>query len=309
MILLERIRREWIRVRKSVNIDGKDNMAKPNSWLNEFAGNVTSQHGENGIIEKVLEVIGKNDKWCVEFGSWDGKRCSNSFDLIDSKGYSAVLIEGDCGRFRDLQNTFKGNTKVIPLNKFVGFQKEDGLDSILKSTDIPVDFDLLSVDIDGNDYHVWQAVNDYKPKIVVIEFNPTIPSTVEFVQPRDMSITQGSSILSIAKLGKSKGYELVACTKNNAIFVDSKYFKRFDIADNSPMALRKDESAITHIFCGYDGTVFIRGYGKSPWQSIAFKESKMQLLPKWARKRFGDRNVVRRKAGKIFRRLRKKNII
>jgi hypothetical protein len=293
---------------RSVDIDG-NNMAKPNCWLNEFAGNVTSQFGENGIIEKVLEVIGKNDKWCVEFGSWDGQRCSNTFDLIVNKGYSAVLIEGNYSRFRSLQNTFKGNTKVIPVNKFVGFQKEDGLDSILSSTQIPVDFDLLSIDIDGNDYHVWQAVNDYKPKVVVIEFNPTIPSTVEFVQPRDMSVTQGSSILSITKLGKSKGYELVACTKNNAIFVDAIYFGLFDIAVNSPIALRKDESAITHIFCGYDGTVFIRGYGQLPWQSIPFRESRMQLLPKWARKKVGDRNVIRRKAGKIFRRLRKKNII
>jgi hypothetical protein len=294
---------------ENANTVNKYNFTKMNCWLSEFARNVTSQYGENGIIEKVLEVIGKNDKWCVEFGSWDGKRCSNSFDLIDNKGYAAVLIEGDYNRFLSLQNTFKGNKKVISINKFVGFQKEDGLDSILSSTDIPVDFDLLSIDIDGNDYHVWQSFNDYKPKVVVIEFNPTIPSTVEFIQPRDMSITQGSSILSIANLGKSKGYELVACTKNNAIFVDAKYFERFEIEDNSPTALRTDESAITHIFCGYDGTVFIRGYGRSPWQSIAFKESKMQLLPKWARKKVGDCNVIRRKAGKIFRRLRKKNII
>lgn len=294
---------------ENANSIDKNNAAKPNRWLNEFARNVTSQQGENGIIEKVLEVIGNNNKWCVEFGSWDGKRCSNSFDLIDSKGYSAVLIEGDRGRFQDLRSTYKGKTRVTLINIFVGFREEDGLDSILKNLEIPVDFDLLSIDIDGNDYHVWQAVHDYKPKVVVIEFNPTIPSTVEFVQPRDLSITQGSSILSIVKLGKVKGYELVACTKNNAIFVDSKYFNLFDIADNSLMALRTDESVITHLFCGYDGTVFIRGFGQSPWQSIAFRESRMQLLPKWARKRVGDRNIIRRKAGKIFRRLRKKNII
>ncbi len=282
---------------------------RPNSWLSEFARNVTSQHGENGIIEKVLEVIGQNDKWCVEFGSWDGKKCSNSYDLIDSKGYSAVLIEGDNRRFGDLLKTFEGNKKVIPINTFVGFNEDDNLDSILKNTKIPRDFDLLSIDIDGNDYHVWEAVHDYKPKVVVIEFNPTVPSSVEFVQPRDMHVTQGTGISSMVKLGRKKGYELVACTRNNAIFVDSKYFDLFGINDNCIEQLRTDKSMITHIFFGCDGTVFIRGCGQSPWQSIAIKESKVQILPKWARKRFGDRNILRRKLGKLYRRLRKKSII
>lgn len=284
-------------------------MVKKNTWLNEFARNVTSQYGENGIIEKVLEIIGRNDKWCVEFGCWDGKHCSNSYDLIDSKGYSAVLIEGDSRRFGDLLKTYEGNEKVIPKNAFIGFNKEDNLDSILKNTEIPIDFDFLSIDIDGNDYHVWEAVQDYKPKVVVIEFNPTIPSNVEFVQPRDMSVSQGSSLLSMIKLAGKKGYELIACTTNNAFFVDLKYFNLFGITDNSPIALRMDESKITHIFCGYDGTVFIRGCGIAPWQSILLKESKMQILPKWARKRFGDRNIIRRKLGRIYRRLRKTGIV
>jgi len=282
---------------------------RPNTWLNAFEKNVTSQHGENGIIEKVLEVIKENDKWCVEFGSWDGKQCSNTYDLIKNKGYSAILIEGDCSRFKDLCRTYQGNEKVIPINTYVGFDKKNNLDSIIKNSQIPFNFDLLSIDIDGNDYHVWQAIKKYRPKIVVIEFNPTIPSSVEFVQPRDMSVTQGSSLLSIVNLGKTKNYELVAVTRNNAIFVDLKYYHPFGIKDNSPQALRKDESMITHIFCGYDGTVFIRGYGKSPWQAISFKESKMQILPKWARKRMGDHNIIRRRLGKTLRRLRKKDII
>lgn len=285
------------------------NTARPNAWLIEYARDITSQNGENGIVEKVLEVIGNNDKWCVEFGSWDGKRCSNSFDLIDSKGYSAVLIEGDRRRFRDLIETFKGNKKVIPVNSFVGFGENDNLDSILKKTGIPLDFDFLSIDIDGNDYHVWEAVRDYKPKVVVIEFNPTIQNSVEFVQPRDIRITQGSSILSMARLGKKKGYELVSCTTNNAFFVDAKYFDLFGISDNSVEELRLDHSLITHMFFGSDGTVFIRGCGVLPWQSITIKESEMQVLPKWARKRVGDRNFIRRKLGKHYRRLRKKNII
>lgn len=294
---------------ENIRLNNHNNTTKPNFWLNEFARNATSQFGEDGIIEKVLDVIEDSNKWCVEFGSWDGKNCSNTFNLISSKDYSAVLIEGNTRRFQDLLKRFEGNKKVIPINAFVGFEKENGLDSILKTTEMPIDFDLLSIDIDGNDYHVWESVQHYKPKAVVIEFNPTIPNSVEFVQARDMQVTQGSSILSITKLGKLRGYELVATTKTNAIFVDSKYFGLFGIKDNSVRALRTDESSITYIFCGYDGTVFIRGYGKSPWEAIYYRESRMQLSPRWARKRAGDRNILRRKLGKIYRRLRERKII
>lgn len=292
----------------AIELDNNDTV-QPSNWLGTFAGNVTSQYGEDGIIEKVLELVGVNDKWCVEFGSWDGKTCSNTFNLISEKGYSAVLIEGNPKRFKDLLKTFAGNDKVVPINAFVGFDRASGLDSILGKTAIPTDFDLLSIDIDGNDYHVWDALKDYKPKVVLIEFNPTIPKTVEFVQPADPRLCQGSSLMSIAKLAKSKGYELVCTTKTNAIFVNSRFFKLFGIKDNSVETMMTDESMITHIFCGYDGTVFIRGCGMMPWQQIEYKESRVQQLPKWARKVVGDRNILRRKLGKCFRRFRKKGII
>ncbi|MBN1796219.1 MAG: FkbM family methyltransferase [Sedimentisphaerales bacterium] len=274
-----------------------------NNWLQSYAYNKTSQHGEDGIIEKVLEVIGDNDKWCVEFGSWDGKRASNTYTLITDKYYSAVLIEASSKRFQDLKKTFEGNNKVVMLNQFVGFGDDDNLDKILEKTPIPQNFDLLSIDVDGNDYHIWHAVRKYRPKCAVIEFNPTIPKEVEFVQGKDHAITQGCSLLSLTKLARSKGYELVATTKGNAIYVDKKYFDKFGIADNSVAVMWTDQSFITYIFCGFDGKIFIRGYGKSPWHLFPFKESKVQMLPKWAVKRVGDKNFIRRKLGKFYRRL------
>ena len=293
----------------AAKVENNSDGVQADLWLSNFARNVTSQYGEDGIIEKALEVIGINDTWCVEFGSWDGKACSNTYYLITEKGYSAVLIEGNPKRYKDLLKTFGGNHRVIPLNAFVGFDKENGLDSILKETDIPLDFDVLSIDIDGNDYHVWEAIREYKPKVVVIEFNPTIPATVEFVQTADKRLMHGSSLLSITKLATSKGYELVCTTTTNAIYVDAKFFKLFGIRDNSVKRMMTDESHITHIFSGYDGTVFIRGCGLIPWQGIAYKESRVQQIPRWATRRVGDRNVLRRKMGKLFRRLRKKGII
>jgi len=249
----------------------QNNGTKSNTWLSEFAMNDTSQFGEDGIIEKILDVIKDKNMWCVEFGSWDGKKCSNTYNLIQNKDYSAILIEGSPKRYKDLLKTFGGNQKVIPLNRFVGFEQGNSLDTIFKDTEIPVNFDLLSIDIDGNDYHVWECMRNYKPKVVVIEYNPTIPGSVEFVQERNMQVTQGSSILSMTKLAGSKGYELVAATQANVIFVDSKYFDLFGINDNSVRVMRTDDSLITHIFCGYDGKVFIRGCCELPWQKITYK--------------------------------------
>ncbi len=282
--------------------------AGPNTWLNTYARNVTSQGGEDGIIEKILDVINQTNKWCVEFGSWDGKTLSNTYNLIKNYDYSAVLIECDRVRYEKLLQTFEGNEKVIPVNALVGFNPEDSLDVILKKTPIPKDFDLLSIDIDGNDYHVWEAVREYQPKVVLIEFNATIPPSVEFVQPRDIHVTQGSSLLSINKLAQKKGYELV-CVKSNAIFVGRQYFPLFNIRDNSIDEMWTDQSAISHIFFGYDGTVFLSGHKKLPWQNIELRESKVQQLPRWAIKRVGDRNFIRKNLGKWYRRLRSKNIL
>ena len=287
----------------------QNKMGMSNRWVCDFAYSVTSQHGEDGIIEKILELLGETNKWCVEFGSWDGRRFSNTFNLIMNKGYSAVLIEGDNDRFQDLLNTYKENDKVVAINTLVGFDKGNGLDAILENKNIPVDFDLLSIDIDDNDYHVWEAVRNYKPKIVVIEYNPTIPSAVEFVQAKDMSVNQGSSLLSINKLAKIKGYELVAVTQTNAIFIDAKYFHLFGIEDNTVMGMRPDELLVTYIFNGYDGTVFVRGCGKLGWGNIPYRESRMQLLPKYFRDYPRDYGKLKKVIYKWYLSLYKRNLV
>ena len=176
------------------------------------AADVTSQNGEDGIIAKILEVLGEPRGWCVEFGAWDGRHLSNTYDLIASKGFSAVMIEGSARRCRDLQTTFKDNPRVVALTRVRRLFGRGRPGRHPRAHADSRDFDVLSIDIDGNDYHVWNAVTRYRPRVVVIEYNPTIPTAVDFVQPADMSINQGSSIAAQARLGKEKGYELVAAT-------------------------------------------------------------------------------------------------
>jgi hypothetical protein len=248
-------------------------------WLAECARNVTSQAGEDGIIEKALDVVGVRDRWCVEFGASDGIDWSNTHNLLRNYGYTAVLIEADARRIDRLRARHAGAANVIPLHAFVGTGADDGLDAILAPMAVPRNFDFLSIDIDGNDYHVWQAIRAYRPKLVCIEFNHTIPNEVDFVQPNDPRTAQGSSLAALVRLAREKAYELVAVTFLNAIFVDRCFFPLFEIADNSLAAMRADYSTVSQIFSGYDGTVFVTGYARLPWHDLPFRASRLRQVP------------------------------
>ena len=270
-------------------------MNRSPTWLLDYQQNVHSQTGEDGIISKILDLIPQRDKWCVEFGAWDGLYLTNTRNLI-TKGYSAVLIEADKNKFLELRNNYAQNEHVIALNKLVGFNEVDNLDRILESTSIPYDFDLLSIDIDGNDYHAWKAIAKYRPKVVVIEFNPTIPTQIRFVQAPDPSINQGSSLLSLVELGKAKGYELVSVLEFNAFFVRQEFYPMFQIESNAPDVLRTNLGAITYFFSGYDGTIFLRGNCMLPWHGVELNEHKIQYLPKCLRIFGGNYTKLHRKA-------------
>jgi len=249
-------------------------------WLLDHAADKYSQKGEDGVIAHILSLLPKSDGWCVEFGAWDGIHLSNVRSLILDKGFHAVLIEGDEKKYQALKRNYAQNPQVHPVHAFVGFQPETGLDRILSNTEIPEDFDFLSIDIDGNDYHVWDAVRRFQPKVVCVEFNPTIPTEVDFVQPADPKVQQGSSLVALDRLARSKGYELVCVMPWNAFFVDRKYFSLFHIADNRPQIMRTDVSSVTWLFSGFDGSVHLAGAKRIPWHGVAMDERRHQALPR-----------------------------
>jgi hypothetical protein len=261
----------------------------------DYRRDVYSQSGEDGVIEALLSRVGERDRWCVEFGAWDGTHFSNTRNLIDASGYHAVLIEGNPTRFITLEKYCRGTTGATAINAIVGFGEDDSLDVILSKTSVPRDFDFLSIDIDGNDYHAWNAIQHYQPKVVCIEFNPSIPTDCDFVQAADPSVFQGSSILALTKLGKQKGYELACVLSFNAFFVRADLFPRLGIEDNAPATLRTDLSFITHFFHGFDGTIFIRGNTKLLWHGVPLKEAKFQVLPAMLRRHWESYGRLKRK--------------
>jgi hypothetical protein len=161
----------------------------------------------------------------------------------------------------------------------VGFGPTDGLDKLLSNYAIPKNFDFLSIDIDGNDFHVWNAVQKYRPKVVCIEFNPTVPTEVDFVQKQHPGTSQGCSLKALYRLAAEKGYEAVCVLPWNVVFVDAKYFDLFDIRDNSPGAMRKDLSRVTWVFSGYDGSIHFQGAKLLPWHGIPLDESTIRGIP------------------------------
>jgi len=254
------------------------------SYLSGYKKIINSQFGEDGVIEKIFEIIKTGDKWCVEFGAGDGKTFSNTWNLIVNKDWSDIKIEGNKKLYKKLILAYRANAKVICINKMIHFQGPQTLDNLLSKTPIPRDFDFVCIDVDGNDYHIWDSTQIYAPKVVMIEFNPTIPADVEFIQPRDIKINQGSSLLSLAKLGQAKGYELVAALDLNAFFVKKEYYPLFKIEGNAPHLIRKINKYETRLFQLYDGTLVLAGNKTLLWRGGEINQDKIQLFPKFLRK-------------------------
>ena len=225
--------------------------------LEKYKKNIFSQNGEDGIIEEILNRLGeKSDKNSCEFGAWDGIHLSNCYNLILSKSFKGLFIEGDKKKFIDLKKNLETKNTIL-VNKYVTFEGQNSLDRILEANNFNIDSDLLSIDIDGNDYHIFESLKKFKPKIIVIEFNPTIPNDVEFIQEKNDKINQGSSALSILKLAKKKNYSLICATHCNLFFVEET-FKKIIIGDNffSINDFVDDAKHKNYIFYGFDGTIF-----------------------------------------------------
>ena len=261
--------------------------------FSRFAENVYSQFGEDGILRAILDHLPDTDHWCVEFGAWDGIHLSNTFNLIKNHQYRAVLIEANTNKFIELKKNMEPYSATI-INTFVTFDGPTTLDGLLSQTKIPSNFDLLSIDIDGNDYWILESISLYKPKIICIEYNSSMPNDIDYVQPRDFSIKRGSSPKSICDLALSKGYELVATTKTNLIFVHNSLYQYVELPDNKLTALRDDSLSKVYIFTGYDGTVILSDRLNFFWHSIEVSQEELQILPPFLRRFRSDYNLIQK---------------
>lgn len=189
--------------------------------LNSFTAkrkNIYSQYGEDGMIEAIFEKIGTKNKWCLEVGASDGMLFSNTRQYVE-KGWNAILIESEKLAYDRLVANCKNYPNAIPVFAEVG--PDYTLDSILKRHGAPKDLDLMVIDIDGQDYHVVNAMLKYEPRVLVVEFAPQADS--EFIPPFRGEGQAGRA--AISRLGCSKGYRAQIETQVNIIMMHHTLFE------------------------------------------------------------------------------------
>ena len=205
--------------------------------LKDFKKTIISQNGEDGIIEEIIQRLELDALWCCEFGAWDGVHYSNTFNLVTTRNAKVVMIEGDKEKFLLLLETqSKYPNQIIALNYFVEHDNGNTLDIILSTTQIPLDFEILSIDIDSYDLAVWESLSNYKPKLVIIEINNEIPPGV---YQRHSETTWLNSFTSTLEVAKLKGYTLI-CHSFNLFFIRNDLLEKINLDDifiNDPTLL------------------------------------------------------------------------
>ncbi|MBU4348411.1 FkbM family methyltransferase [Patescibacteria group bacterium] len=223
--------------------------------LIKYKKDVTSQWGEDGIITEIFKRIGTENPLCVEFGAWDGKKYSNTWNLWNNENWSAVLIEKKEERFLELFKNTKEFKKVTTVNKNVEIEGNNSLDNILSEIIIKgQSIDLISIDIDGDDYYIFQSLKNNLPRVVIIEHNPTIPENINLVQKKGEYL--GASALALCKLAEEKGYSLITMTDTNCFFIKNEEFDKLEIEHPSVKDVFID-SHITYLMSNFDGLAFL----------------------------------------------------
>ena len=181
--------------------------------LERYESQTYSQNGEDGVIARIFEIIGMTNKFFVEFGTGaDGKERNTR--LLQEQGWRGLLMDA-CAA---------DNHPHVRKESITA----DNINDLFVKYDVPDVFDLLSIDIDGNDYWVWQAIDDrYRPRVLCMEYNASVPpnesKTIAYDPDFQWRGTDyfGASLLALAQLSKRKGYSLVFCERTgvNAFFI------------------------------------------------------------------------------------------
>jgi hypothetical protein len=224
--------------------------------LKKFEKNIKSQFGEDGVISEIFNRIGTKNKICVEFGAWDGIHFSNTWNLWSKEGWEALLIEGDEKKYKQLVTNTAAYNKVKPFCAYVTAEGEKSLDVIFNTVGLPLDIDLLSIDIDGDDYYILQGLKTYTPRLIVIEYNPTIPPQVELIQKKGEYF--GSSALAMLKLAHQKNYSLVHVTDTNLFLLNNDDFNKLGIKEKTLEEMFV-YNHLAYVVSSYDGQTLLAG--------------------------------------------------
>lgn len=196
----------------------------PKSLL-PFGYKIFSQNDEDGIIGEIFKRIGPTNKSFIEFGAGNGLE-NNTLTLV-YKGWNGLWIDSSSKYVNNIQKHYskiinRGQIKVIK-----SFITKSNIDSILKSNNMKGEIDLLSIDIDGNDIYIFNAISCISPRVVIMEYNAKfIPPMIYCMAYEEKYKWKGddcfgSSLKYLEIEFSKKGYSLVGCnlTGVNAFFI------------------------------------------------------------------------------------------
>ena len=230
---------EVLNATKPILLDNKNNFN-----INKFGIKIYSQNDEDGIILYILKHIGVKTKKFVEVGVENGIEC-NTTNLLKNFNWSGAQIEGNKKLYNNAKIQLKKvlGKKIKNLKLLNIFVTKKNINQILKKYS-GKEIDLLSIDIDGNDFWIWKAINCVKPRLVVIEYNsffgPNISATIKYNSKFSWDHYNnkpyyGASLKALEKLGKQKKYSLVGVDKNGV----NAFFIRNDLAKNINLKSKK----------------------------------------------------------------------
>lgn len=190
---------------------------------------------DQAVILHVCERLGPGPRFAVEFGARDGRWGLQIRELIDSLDYGALLIEGDPEMASHLRSRFADSPRITAVESFI---TAENIESLFRDHGVPEDFEFLLIDIDGNDWHVWKAIERFRPRIVCIEYNPGFPPPERFVIEYDPEFGwsgddyYGASFTSLVELARERRYRLIHVSANgdNLYFASEEWADVFDSA-------------------------------------------------------------------------------
>lgn len=195
-----------------------------------------STDAEDIVISKIFEKVAPKHKFAVEFGARDGYQASN-IRLFMNYGWTGLQFDND---YRLLYLPYT----AIKIQHFTC----SNINEVFKKNNVPHDFDLLSLDVDCNDYWLWKALT-YEPTVVCIEYNSNFDYETEAIieyndnNQWDYTMSYGASFASMNKLATKKGYYLYAETGySNLIFI-KKTFEKL-----CPSIFSKEKTILPHEF-------------------------------------------------------------
>lgn len=198
--------------------------------LDRYEFQVYSQWGEDGILQYLLQQVPVTRRTFIEFGCSDYLEANTRF-LLRLQNWRGLVIDGDAAniaRIRESQLYWQHDLTAVQ-----SFIDTMNINSIIESYGFDGEIGLLSIDIDGNDYWVWEAITAVSPAIVVVEYNArfgcerrvTVPYAPDFnrFQAHYSGIYYGASLAALVSLAHRKEFAFVGCNSagNNAFFVRS----------------------------------------------------------------------------------------